>query len=103
MRVTDIVIGYGGGNAIIVSASEDRTCKVCSLISQEIGDWSVVLNYMHLNEEIETLNVMSLAPPNLSIYRLFISKLCFWIGNFEARSIPNQCEINGEGYVDAFA
>ncbi|OMO74731.1 hypothetical protein COLO4_26530 [Corchorus olitorius] len=31
LRVTDIVIGYGGGNAIIVSASEDRTCKVWSL------------------------------------------------------------------------
>lgn len=29
--VTDIVMGYGGGNAIIVSASEDRTCKVWSL------------------------------------------------------------------------
>ncbi|KAA3476466.1 protein ROOT INITIATION DEFECTIVE 3 [Gossypium australe] len=28
LRVTDIVIGYGGGNAIIVSASEDRTCKL---------------------------------------------------------------------------
>ena len=27
--VTDVVIGYGGCNAIIVSASEDRTCKVC--------------------------------------------------------------------------
>ena len=26
-RVTGIVTGYGGGNAIIVSASEDRTCK----------------------------------------------------------------------------
>ncbi|KAJ8763273.1 hypothetical protein K2173_026174 [Erythroxylum novogranatense] len=31
LRVTDIVTGYGGGNAIIVSASEDRTCKVWSL------------------------------------------------------------------------
>lgn len=29
LRVTDVVIGYGGSNAIIVSASEDRTCKVC--------------------------------------------------------------------------
>lgn len=28
LRVTDIVTGYGGCNAIIVSASEDRTCKV---------------------------------------------------------------------------
>lgn len=26
--VTDVVTGYGGGNAIIVSASLDRTCKV---------------------------------------------------------------------------
>ncbi|XP_057744343.1 protein ROOT INITIATION DEFECTIVE 3 [Arachis stenosperma] len=31
LRVTDVVIGYGGSNAIIVSASEDRTCKVWSL------------------------------------------------------------------------
>ncbi|XP_061368556.1 protein ROOT INITIATION DEFECTIVE 3-like isoform X2 [Gastrolobium bilobum] len=31
MCVTDVVIGYGGCNAIIVSASEDRTCKVWSL------------------------------------------------------------------------
>ncbi|KAF8377549.1 hypothetical protein HHK36_030931 [Tetracentron sinense] len=29
--VTDIVSGYGGCNSIIVSASEDRTCKVWSL------------------------------------------------------------------------
>lgn len=28
LKVTDIKIGYGGCNAIIVSASEDRTCKV---------------------------------------------------------------------------
>ena len=27
--MTDVVIGNGGCNAIIVSASEDRTCKVC--------------------------------------------------------------------------
>jgi pre-rRNA-processing protein IPI3 len=31
LRVTDIATGYGGCNAIIVSASEDRTCKVWSL------------------------------------------------------------------------
>ncbi|CAH2064730.1 unnamed protein product [Thlaspi arvense] len=31
MPVTDIVIDYGGCNALIVSASEDRTCKVWSL------------------------------------------------------------------------
>ncbi|XP_010263521.1 PREDICTED: protein ROOT INITIATION DEFECTIVE 3-like [Nelumbo nucifera] len=31
LRVTDMVSGYGGCNAIIVSASEDRTCKVWSL------------------------------------------------------------------------
>jgi pre-rRNA-processing protein IPI3 len=31
LRVTDIVTGYGGCNAIIISASEDRTCKVWSL------------------------------------------------------------------------
>lgn len=28
LKVTDIKTGYGGCNAIIVSASEDRTCKV---------------------------------------------------------------------------
>lgn len=28
LKVTHIVTGYGGCNAIIVSASEDRTCKV---------------------------------------------------------------------------
>ena len=27
LRVTDIATGYGGCNAIIVSTSEDRTCK----------------------------------------------------------------------------
>ncbi|GKB36258.1 protein root initiation defective 3 [Tanacetum coccineum] len=31
LPVTDIVTGYGGSNAIIVSASQDRTCKVWSL------------------------------------------------------------------------
>ncbi|GAA0153410.1 hypothetical protein LIER_11655 [Lithospermum erythrorhizon] len=31
LKVTDIVTGYGGCNAIIVSASEDRTCKVWSI------------------------------------------------------------------------
>lgn len=31
LRITDVVIGYGGCNAIIVSASDDRTCKVWSL------------------------------------------------------------------------
>ncbi|GAU34061.1 hypothetical protein TSUD_16490 [Trifolium subterraneum] len=33
MRVSDVVIGYGGSSAIIVSASDDRTCKVWSLSS----------------------------------------------------------------------
>lgn len=32
LSVTDVVVGYGGGNAIIVSASEDRTCKVWHLL-----------------------------------------------------------------------
>ncbi|KAL6995493.1 hypothetical protein U1Q18_005630 [Sarracenia purpurea var. burkii] len=31
LRVTDVAAGYGGCNAIVVSASEDRTCKVWSL------------------------------------------------------------------------
>ncbi|PIN16451.1 WD40 repeat protein [Handroanthus impetiginosus] len=31
LRVTDVKSGYGGCNAIIVSSSEDRTCKVWSL------------------------------------------------------------------------
>ncbi|XP_071703255.1 protein ROOT INITIATION DEFECTIVE 3-like [Rutidosis leptorrhynchoides] len=31
LPVTDIVIGHGGSNAIILSASQDRTCKVWSL------------------------------------------------------------------------
>ncbi|CAA0814350.1 Protein ROOT INITIATION DEFECTIVE 3 [Striga hermonthica] len=31
LRVTDVKTGYGGSNAIIVSVSEDRTCKVWSL------------------------------------------------------------------------
>ncbi|GKV10243.1 hypothetical protein SLEP1_g21636 [Rubroshorea leprosula] len=31
LPVTDIVTGYGGCNAILVSASKDRTCKVWSL------------------------------------------------------------------------
>ncbi|MCL7051739.1 hypothetical protein MKW94_020119 [Papaver nudicaule] len=31
LRVTDIVTGHGGCNAIIISSSEDRTCKVWSL------------------------------------------------------------------------
>ncbi|KAG8377598.1 hypothetical protein BUALT_Bualt08G0049700 [Buddleja alternifolia] len=35
-RVTDIKTGYGGCNAIIVSASEDRTCKVWSLSSGKL-------------------------------------------------------------------
>ncbi|KAI3947722.1 hypothetical protein MKX01_034387 [Papaver californicum] len=31
IKVTDIVTGHGGCNAIIISSSEDRTCKVWSL------------------------------------------------------------------------
>nr|XP_043606063.1 protein ROOT INITIATION DEFECTIVE 3 [Erigeron canadensis] len=31
LPVTDIVTGYGGSNAIILSASQDRTCKIWSL------------------------------------------------------------------------
>lgn len=29
LKVTDVVAGYGGCSAIIVSPSDDRTCKVC--------------------------------------------------------------------------
>jgi pre-rRNA-processing protein IPI3 len=36
MRVTDVVIGYGGSNAIIVSASDDRTCKVCFILFLDV-------------------------------------------------------------------
>ncbi|KAL0325584.1 UNVERIFIED_CONTAM: protein ROOT INITIATION defective [Sesamum radiatum] len=36
LRVTDVKTGYGGSNAIIVSASEDRTCKVWSLSKGKI-------------------------------------------------------------------
>ena len=32
LRVTDIVTGHWGCSAIIVSASEDRTCEVCHTI-----------------------------------------------------------------------
>jgi pre-rRNA-processing protein IPI3 len=38
MSVTDIVIDYGGCNAVIISSSEDRTCKVLIWIT----------NVMHL-------------------------------------------------------
>lgn len=31
LRVTDVVLGYGGCNALIISSSEDRTCKVWSM------------------------------------------------------------------------
>ncbi|GAB2285246.1 hypothetical protein Dimus_019698 [Dionaea muscipula] len=31
LKVTDVAVGYGGSNALIISASEDRTCKVWSL------------------------------------------------------------------------
>ncbi|XP_073526417.1 uncharacterized protein [Phyllobates terribilis] len=34
--VTDIKVGYGGANAIIVSASEDRTCKVWRLSTGQL-------------------------------------------------------------------
>ncbi|CAN0853164.1 Protein ROOT INITIATION DEFECTIVE 3 [Linum grandiflorum] len=36
LRITDLVTGYGGGNAVIISASEDRTCKVWSLSKGEL-------------------------------------------------------------------
>ncbi|XP_052200913.1 protein ROOT INITIATION DEFECTIVE 3 [Diospyros lotus] len=36
LRVTDIAMGHGGPNAIIISASEDRTCKVWSLARGEL-------------------------------------------------------------------
>ncbi|KAL5705073.1 hypothetical protein ACHQM5_023419 [Ranunculus cassubicifolius] len=31
LRVTDLITGYGGCNALIISSSEDRTCKVWSM------------------------------------------------------------------------
>lgn len=36
LPVTDVVTGYGGCNAIIVSASQDRTCKVWSLATGKL-------------------------------------------------------------------
>ncbi|XP_058087057.1 protein ROOT INITIATION DEFECTIVE 3-like [Magnolia sinica] len=36
LHVTDIVAGYGGCNAIILSSSEDRTCKVWSLSKKKL-------------------------------------------------------------------
>ncbi|KAL8172026.1 hypothetical protein V2J09_023830 [Rumex salicifolius] len=36
LPVTDLKVGYGGANAIIVSASEDRTCKVWRLSTGEL-------------------------------------------------------------------
>ena len=35
LRVTDIVSGYGLCNSIIISSSEDRTCKVLHFCSRE--------------------------------------------------------------------
>ncbi|CAI0558692.1 unnamed protein product [Linum tenue] len=31
LPITDLVMGHGGGNAVIISASEDRSCKIWSL------------------------------------------------------------------------
>jgi len=28
LRITDVKSGHGGSNAVIISSSEDRTCKV---------------------------------------------------------------------------
>lgn len=36
LGITDIVAGFGSYNSIIVSASQDRTCKVWSLVSGEL-------------------------------------------------------------------
>ncbi|XP_010503568.1 PREDICTED: protein ROOT INITIATION DEFECTIVE 3-like [Camelina sativa] len=36
MSITDIVIDYGGSNALIISSSEDRTCKVWSLSKEKL-------------------------------------------------------------------
>lgn len=34
LRVTDVKSGHGGSNAIIISASEDQTCKVSFFCSK---------------------------------------------------------------------
>ncbi|XP_047329978.1 protein ROOT INITIATION DEFECTIVE 3-like [Impatiens glandulifera] len=36
LAITDIVVGHGGCNSIIVSASEDKTCKVWSLFNGKL-------------------------------------------------------------------
>ncbi|KAL6572456.1 hypothetical protein OROMI_013414 [Orobanche minor] len=43
LRVTDVKSGYGGSNAIIVSASEDRTCKEKNHVSKNTFEyvWSL--------------------------------------------------------------
>lgn len=37
LRVTDVKSGHGGSNAVIISASEDQTCKVRYILS-DIND-----------------------------------------------------------------
>ncbi|KAI4339839.1 hypothetical protein MLD38_024736 [Melastoma candidum] len=59
LRVTDVICGYGGSNSIIISASEDRTCKVWSL-SKGILLRSVLFP--------SVINAISLDPGELVFY-----------------------------------
>lgn len=43
LRVTDIVIGYGGWNSVIVSASEDRTCKVKQRLCYDLSLLNIIM------------------------------------------------------------
>ncbi|CAI9115788.1 OLC1v1016782C3 [Oldenlandia corymbosa var. corymbosa] len=36
LKVTDIAVGYGGCNAVILSSSEDHTCKIWSLSGRKL-------------------------------------------------------------------
>ncbi|KAF2309804.1 hypothetical protein GH714_005198 [Hevea brasiliensis] len=64
--VTDIVTGYGGGRAIIIAASEDRTCPVNNI---QIVRWPLYLNPpVSLNVQASSRRHGSLLPPPLDKY-----------------------------------